>query len=206
MNKQIEKKISSFQFLYILTGLIGLGIFLLISSGVFNSAPIVARSINKNSNAPSGSNQSFDEIHSGANLTQLNKIKKIEEDVKNNPNNFESLLSLAHQLNDNGFYEKAIVNYEKYLKKFSKNTNVIVDYGVCYFELKKYDKSISILKSALQIEPKHQIAHFNLGIVNFSNNDMQAAKNWLEKTVEIDAHSEVGHKAKELLNTQLRSE
>ena len=179
-----------------MVSLIGLGIFLLITAGVFNTIPIVESS--KNSSK-------FNEIHSGTNLEELNTIKKLEEEVNKNPNNYENLLLLAHSLNDAGFYEKAIVHYEKYLKKFSKRTDVIVDYGVCYFELKKYEKAITILKSALQVEPKHQIAHFNLGIVNFTNNDLESAKSWWGKTVEIDPHSEVGQKAKELLNTQLRS-
>ncbi|MCP5061775.1 MAG: tetratricopeptide repeat protein [Ignavibacteriae bacterium] len=197
MSQTSEKKISGFQFSYIIIGLIGLGIFLLITAGLFDPLPKVISSV-KNE-------QSIDQIHSGNNLNKLAELNSLEEEVKNNPEDYEKMISLAHQLNDSGFFEKAIVNYEKYLKKFPQNVNVIVDYGVCYYELQNFDKAISILKSALQIDSKHQIAHFNLGIINFAKKDLETARSWWEKTVEIDAHSDVGHKANELLNTQLRS-
>lgn len=197
MDKTSENKISSFQFSYIIIGLIGLGIFLLITSGLLDPLPKVVSSV-KNE-------QSIDEVHSGNNINKLAELNRLEEEVKNNPEDYESLVSLAHQLNDAGFFGKAIVNYEKYLIKFPQNVNVVVDYGVCYYELQNFNRALSILKSALQIEPKHQIAHFNLGIVNFANKDLETARSWWEKTVEIDAHSDVGHKANELLNTQLRS-
>ncbi len=197
MDKTSGKKISSFQFSYIIISLIGLGIFLLITAGLFDPLPKIVSSV-KNE-------QSIDEVHSGNNLNKLAELNRLEEEVKNNPEDYERLISFSHQLNDAGFFEKAIVNYEKYLKKFPKNVNVIVDYGVCHYELQNLDKAISILKSALQIDSKHQIAHFNLGIINYAKKDLETARSWWEKTVEIDAHSDVGHKANELLNTQLRS-
>jgi len=197
MNKTSEKKISGFQFSYIIIALIGLGIFLLFAAGLFDPLPKVVSSVMNE--------QTIDEVHSGNNLNKLAELNRLEEEVKNNPGNYESLISLAHQLNDAGFFEKAIDNYEKYLEKFPRDVNVIVDYGVCHYELQNFDKAISVLKSALQIEPKHQIAHFNLGIINFAKKDLETARSWWEKTVEIDAHSDVGHKANELLNTQLRS-
>ncbi len=73
--------------------------------------------------------------------------------------------------------------------------------GVCYFELKRYDKSIEVIKSALEINPKHQIANFNLGIVNFANNNIMEARKWWSNAVEIDPNSNIGKKAEELLKT-----
>jgi len=134
-------------------------------------------------------------------INKLNEINKLEDIVKSNPTNHEALLSLGHLLNDNGFYDRAIDKYETYLKGHADNVDVIVDMGVCYFELKQYDQAIKVIKSALVINPKHQIANFNLGIVNLANNNSAEAKLWWQKARDIDPNTNIGKKAEELLKS-----
>ncbi len=111
------------------------------------------------------------------------------------------LLQLAHAQNDAGFYDKAISNYQKYLKSNPSDADARVDMGVCYFSLKDYKNAISAMKEALKYKPKHQIAHLNLGIVNLAAGNVEESKKWLQKAVDIDPNSDVGKKAKEILQS-----
>lgn len=192
MSNNSKKKLTGFQLGISAVLLLAVGAFLLIASGIFDT--------------PAGMNN--EHVHNNAapqnpsvNLNVVNEINKLENIVKSNPSNHEALLSLGHLLNDNGYFEKAVVKYELYLKDHPDNVDVIVDMGVCYFELKKYDKSINVIKSALEINPKHQIANFNLGIVNFANNNIAEAKLWWEKAKNINPSSNIGIKAEELLKS-----
>lgn len=194
MGKEIKKEITSLQLLLTIFGLSAIGIFLLIISGLFDTAETVVQHNHTNNESQQVQSPSVD-------LNKLNEINKLEEVVKNNPTNHEALLNLAHMQNDNGFYDKAVEKYEQYLKLHPENADVIVDLGVCYFELKKYNKSISVIESALKINPTHQIAHFNLGIVNLSNGNINKAKEWWGKARDIDPNSNIGKKAEELLKT-----
>ncbi len=194
MGKEIKKEISNIQLLLTILGLSAIGIFLLIISGLFDSAePALQHNHTTNENQ---------QVQTPTvDLNKLKEINNLEEVVKNNPENHEALLNLAHMQNDNGFYDKAVIKYEEYLKLHPENADVIVDLGVCYFELKKYEKSISVIESALKINPTHQIAHFNLGIVNLSNGNINKAKEWWGKARDLDPNSNIGMKAEELLKT-----
>ncbi len=170
--------------------------FLLVISGQFDSPePVNTGSVDKQAQQ----NDSFAESHGGADLKTLQKIKELEDVVEKNPGDLKSLLTLAHLLNDNGFYEKALGYYDKYVKKKPKDVDVLIDMGVCYFELENYDKAIGIMEKAVSIKPEHQIGNFNLGIVNFAAGNKEKAKYWWKKAIEINPDSKIGKKAKELL-------
>jgi tetratricopeptide (TPR) repeat protein len=193
MSKQQKKNISSFQLLSIITVFIAFGAFILISSGLFDSGTITANQHTHNDNSSS--------MGSSVDLNKINEINRLEETVKNNPGNHEALLQLGHLLNDNGFYQRAIEKYQTYLKTHSDNVDVIIDMGVCYFELKNYDRAIQVIKSALEKNPKHQIANFNLGIVNLANNNPAEARKWWEIARDINPTTNIGQKADELLKS-----
>lgn len=192
----MTKSLSTFQLISTIAVLLAFGIFVLISSGLFDT-PVV----NATQHNHSQSNSNSAQMNSSVDLNKMNEINKLEEIVKSNPGNHEALLSLGHLLNDNGFYEKAIVKYETYLKGHGDNVDVIVDLGVCYFELKKYDQAIKTIKSGLELNPKHQIGNFNLGIVNLANGNPEEAKTWWEKAKNIDPNTNIGKKAEELLKS-----
>jgi len=194
-NATRPKVISSVQLIGIIVFLLAVSGFLLVISGQFDT-PKVTTPVNQNTQVQ---DNSFAESHGGADLKTLQQIKDLEDIVKENPEDLESTVKLAHLLNDNGFYKKALTYYEKYLAKKPKDVDVLIDMGVCYFELENYDKAIEIMEKAVSINPKHQIGNFNLGIVNYSANNPEKAKYWWKKAIEIDPNSRIGQKAKELL-------
>ncbi len=165
-------------------------IIALIVSGVFDSG--VQQSVMQMNNQPQDS---------GVNMANMQEIKNLENKVAANPEDLESTLHLAHLLQDSGLYEKAIVNYKKYLIKNPENADSRVDMAICYYNLNDYNTAIAEMEGALKYQPKHQIAHLNLGIVNLTARNIEASKEWFKKTVEIDPNSEAGKRAQELLTS-----
>ena len=134
-------------------------------------------------------------------LNAINEINRLEAELKNNPDDPEKLLKLAHLNHDSGFFEKAISYYEKYLSFRPEDNDAEVDLGVCYFELKQYDKATSIFEAVIQKNPKHQIAYLNLGIVNLTQGKIVEAKEYFQKCIALGEHTDAGHRAAELLKS-----
>ena len=190
-NKNIT--LNSTKIVYLVIFLLLIGMIILYAAGTFVS-PKIDRSKVVNNTAPN------DNVHNSADMTALNEIKSLETMVSNNPNDLGSLLKLAHLLNDSGFYQKAIENYSKYLEKNSTNVDVIIDMGVCYYQLRNYDTAIKTMEKGILLNPKHQIAHFNLGIVNSAKGNHDEAVKYWKKAVDLNPTSNIGTKAQSLLD------
>ena len=165
---------------------------ILLTSGILDSTPVSQPVMNQNQVQPN--------TNSGVNLNNMQMINTLEEKVKQNPEDYQSLLEMAHLKNDSGLFEAAIQNYKTYLDKNPKDADARVDMGVCYFNLKDYPNAIKEMEEAIKYVPDHQIAHLNLGVVNLSAGNLEASKQWLKKAVEINPTTEVGKKAEQLLN------
>jgi DNA-directed RNA polymerase subunit RPC12/RpoP/predicted Zn-dependent protease len=149
----------------------------------------------------------------GANMAALPQIEDMERQVKADHGNQGLTLQLANFLSDNRFYDKAITYYQVYLKKKPEDTNARVDMGICYKEVGQFDSAMREMKKALDYDPKHLFATFNLGIVcldegkNYmdqgqmdkANELIKESNEWFEKTVALAPTSEVGKRAQQLL-------
>ncbi len=197
-NKKVNKNISDEEGKNlnpkIIYGIIIAGIaivtIILFSSGMLDSTP-------ENTNINQVQNQS--ESSSGVNLNNMNAINALEEKVKQNPEDYQSLLQLAHLKNDSGLYSAAIINYKTYLEKFPNDADARVDMGVCYFNLKDYPTAIKEMETALKYSPNHQIAFLNLGIVNLAAGNLEKSKEWLQKAYDVNPKNEIGQRAEQLL-------
>lgn len=189
------KSLSGIKIFYVLLGLIIIGVIILLASGAFDNNVITELQEQGQSQVQSQEN------NNSPNLANLNEISKLEEAVKQNPNDTESLLSLAHLLNDSGFYDKAIDNYKKYLDKNPSIPDVWVDMGVCYFNIQKNEDAIAAMSKAIEINPRHQIGLFNLGIVNFSSGKIDEAKKYWQRSIDVNPSADIAKKAQQLINS-----
>ncbi|MCF8241071.1 MAG: tetratricopeptide repeat protein [Melioribacteraceae bacterium] len=200
-SKKITEKSSglvlgSTSIFYMIFSLVIIGGVLLYASGIFNEPRAIAVS----GAGQQQQSQMQTDPHGGADLSKLQEIRDLETAVKNNPNDLQSTLRLAHLLNDSGFYNKAIENYQIYLKADPENPDVLVDMGVCYYSLNQYTQAIANMEKALQYQPNHQIAHLNLGVVNMAAGNLVKAKEWWQKAYSLNPNNEIGQRAKELLD------
>lgn len=199
-SKNVESKVSSVgdktlnpKVIYgILIGGIAVIAIIIFTSGLLDSATVDANLTNQNQVQPN--------TNSGVNLNNMQMINDLEAKIKQNPEDYKSLLQLAHLKNDSGLFEAAIQNYKTYLDKNPKDADARVDMGVCYFNLQDYPNAIKEMETALTYVPNHQIAHLNLGVVNLSAGNIEKSKEWLKKAYDLNPTSEVGKKAEQLLN------
>ena len=191
-NQTQEKNIPLIKLLYIIIALVIVGFVLLLSTGLFDKASPITSLNNQ---------ESIQDFHNGVDLSSLQRINVLEEKTKNNPNDFVSLIELAHLLNDSGFKEKAIEKYKIYLKVHPDDADVLVDMGVCYYEMANYQEALKWMKEAIKYQPKHQIAHLNIGIVTLTSGNHDEALEWWKKAMEIEPNNNVGKRAQELINS-----
>lgn len=194
-NKNSNKKliVSSKTVIIFIVVLGIIGIINLVSAGVFDS-PAISESTETHQH-----NTNPNDPHRGIDMSQLQRINGLEEQVKSNPNDFAKLLELAHLYNDSGFKEKAIEKYKTYLKSNPNNADVWVDMGVCFYELQNYPEAIKCMEKGIELNSRHQIAHFNMGIINLAQNNVNIAKEWWQKAINIDPNSRLATTAKDLI-------
>lgn len=191
VNKHDAKNLDFKKTSIILGGMLLVALIILFFT-VFNS-PVPANN-NITNTLPQNQN-------SGVDLANLQKINQLEDLVKNNPTDTKSLLELAHLKNDSGLFEQAIVTYKQYLDKNPSDADARIDMGVCYYNLGNYPSAIAEMEKALEYKSDHQIGHLNLGIVNLAAGNEEVSKNWLKKAVALNPLSDVGKRAKELLES-----
>ncbi len=138
----------------------------------------------------------------------MERIRELEAHIAEHPDDPAVLLEYANMLYDVRFYQKAASIYEKYLDLNPSNADARVDLGTSYFQMSFTDtaRSRELLAGAeacflktLESAPRHQLAHFNIGILHLHRGDMAGAREWFRKSIEIDPSTEAARRATQLL-------
>ncbi|MCU7491243.1 MAG: zinc-ribbon domain-containing protein [Bacteroidota bacterium] len=184
------KKMSPVQLWGMIAGLLVVGVLIMWGAGVFSSS--------ESSNGNNGQEQAGNPAMS---LENVQRINELEAAVRKDSTNLNTVLELAHLLNDSGMKDRSVPYYQMYLRKNPMNADVQVDLGVVYYEMQQYNVAKTRMRKGLAINPRHQIANFNMGIINLASGSIDSAKIWWNKAVTIDPTTEIGKKAKELLDS-----
>lgn len=139
-------------------------------------------------------------LQNNINLNNIQEITNLENQIVKNSGDTSSILKLANLYHDSKMFDKAILNYEKYIKINDRNLDAVVDLGVCFFDLKQYENAEKIFLSVATKNPAHQVALLNLGVVNLSKGDREKSKEWFEKCIKVNSISEFGQRAKNILS------
>lgn len=135
----------------------------------------------------------------GANMEAMNHLNELEQQVSANPKDAKRRLHLANFAHDNRFFDKAIEHYRRYLELEPRDADALVDLGICYNDVGNLGEAKVWMRKALEVSPKHVLAHFNLGIVHLKAGEIEQSNEWFRKTADLDPNSEVGKRAKSLL-------
>jgi tetratricopeptide (TPR) repeat protein len=135
----------------------------------------------------------------GPDMNALAHINEIEAKVKAQPSNVDLRMELANHLMDARFYDRAIAAYREVLKLQPKNVNARVDMGICMKETGDLEGAKSEMQRALKDVPEHLQAHYNLGIVLLVQGNLQEANEWFTKTANLSPNSELGQRARQML-------
>ncbi len=143
----------------------------------------------------------------------VREIEQLQKTVNENPNDAGSMLRLANLLHDHSRQDSRLLfrareAYKSYLALNPGNPDARVDLGIVYFELAQVDttnarqlfgKAIDEMHTAARAHPEHQAAAFNLGIVNLHAGNTDESSLWFRKAIEINPESDLGTRAKRLL-------
>jgi Tfp pilus assembly protein PilF len=135
----------------------------------------------------------------GPDMNALPHINELEAQVKAQPANVDLKKELANHLMDARFFDRAIAVYRDVLKTRPKDANVRVDMGICMKETGDLDGAKAEMKKALTDVPEHLQAHYNLGIVCLVQGNLAEANDWFSKTANLAPQSELGQRAKQML-------
>jgi len=89
------------------------------------------------------------------------------EAVKNNPNDYDSLVKLGNLFYDAQQFPNSIQYYERALKIHPENPDVRTDMGTAYWYAGNADKALAAMEASLQYRPGHPQTLFNLGWVRW---------------------------------------
>ena len=143
--------------------------------------------------------QSMPQDHNHTDSNALQKINELEAALKTNPSNAELLLEFANRLQDARFFPRAIEAYKKYLNLNRSDVDARVDLGICYFESGEIETAVSEIESVIKVQPKHQMAMFNLGIIYLNTNNLKKSNEWFTKCVEVNPSTEIAQRAQQIL-------
>ena len=89
------------------------------------------------------------------------------EALKQNPNDFDSLVKLGNVFYDGQQFANAIQYYERALALQPENVDVRTDMGTAYWYSGNADKALAELQTSLKYKPGHPQTLFNLGWVRW---------------------------------------
>jgi len=89
------------------------------------------------------------------------------EAVKNNPNDYDSLVKLGNLFYDAQRFPDSIQYYERALKIHPENPDVRTDMGTAYWYAGNTDKAVAAMETSLKYRPGHPQTLFNLGWVRW---------------------------------------
>jgi hypothetical protein len=149
----------------------------------------------------------------GSVLGSTEEIEQLQKTVDAEPNNAAALLRLANALHDQSSASpqllfRSVEAYKKYLALRPDDPDARVDLGICYFYLTRLDTTragqlfsmaINEMQTVVKGHPNHQGAAFNLGVVSLNAGNTEEAGKWLKKAVEINPNSDMGVRAKKLI-------
>ncbi len=110
-------------------------------------------------------------------------VEKLEQQIKNNPNDTLSYVKLAKTLLKNQEYEKAITTLESLLKLTPNNIQNLILYGKALESIENYKKAINIFKKVLKSDPKNKEALAEIALCYASINSIDAAKRYICKAL-----------------------
>ena len=105
----------------------------------------------------------------------MERIRELEAHIVEHPDDPAALLEFANLLYDAQFYQKAASMDEKHLELNPANADARVDLGRRIFKcslptqpgnLSSITQAEACFLKAIDVHPKHQLAHFNIGIIH----------------------------------------
>jgi Flp pilus assembly protein TadD len=101
----------------------------------------------------------------GGGAPMMAEINALKERVQNNPKDVQAWSRLANIYQDAGMFEPAIEFYQRATDLMPNNANLLTDQGICYQEIKQFDKALELLERAQTADPANWQSLYNIVVV-----------------------------------------
>jgi tetratricopeptide (TPR) repeat protein len=98
---------------------------------------------------------------------------------------FDQALQFIHD----GRLDEARIYLEELLRQDSRNTDLLYNLGMLYTDLGKPEKAIETLRHCIEFAPSHVNAHVALGYAYQRAGDLEQAKKYSLKALEMDPNN-----------------
>ena len=107
------------------------------------------------------------------------------------------LTNIARLYLKNGFYEKAVWEYQKALGMDPELVTAHNGLGIAYTMLGKHSEAVTAQRKALELQPNFAKAHAGLGLTYFSQNELESALEHYQRAAALapeflEAHLKIG--------------
>ncbi|NWG14102.1 MAG: PEGA domain-containing protein [Acidobacteria bacterium] len=118
--------------------------------------------------------------------TEMQLAQKAQQDEQQARQRVANLRQSALSSYRSGAYQRAVSEWQEYLKYEPESDEAYFYIGACYLEQKQLDTAILNYEKALALNPKHVLAHVTLGILyDQHRNDMGRAEEHLRRAKEL---------------------
>ena len=121
-------------------------------------------------------------------MSESPRIEDLRKRYHENPRRF--FAPLANEYRKAGHLDRALLLCEKHLKEQPDNMNGLVVYGQSLFESERLEDAKEPLAAALGVDPENLIALRLLGDISRLGDDIETAKMWYEKVLEVDRRND----------------
>ena len=137
-------------------------------------------------------------------LEQL--LTTVMERAESMPNDSMLVISAANIAYNLERYDVAERFYRRFLDSVDpSNVDVRIDYAYSVFMNGRLADAVKVLEDVLTKQPKHQAAMYNLGILYLRSNDTERGVQWMKRCRDVDASSDIGQRAANVITTVERT-
>ena len=133
-------------------------------------------------------NEKHDYYDAIKNLKNALTIKKVQELLKSDPQNFTLYTKLGNIYYQLGVYDEAVAQYQKAISiqpNFSQAMNGLM---IIYSRRQEYDKAISILKNLKLIQPDNPEVYYNIACLYAKQNMIDKSIDWMKQAIKKGFH------------------
>lgn len=127
------------------------------------------------------------------------EVAALEARLRDNPRDWQTLVQLANFHYDRQQWQQAALYYGQAVAIDPTNPDLLTDYGTALHYSGRHEQGIARFEEALQRDPKHLNAHFNLAIVLTQLGRGAEAVEWWEKFLALAPAGEQADFARERL-------
>ncbi len=132
----------------------------------------------------------------------MKKLEGYNQRLEKNPNDLEAIVFLANANFDIQRFEKAEVFYLRALKIDPNNLHVRTDLASVYRSLDDPDKAVETLRVVLSLNPNHEVALYNIGIILLNDKkDLNGAADAWERLVKINPNDPLAARLRETVKS-----